>query len=869
MIAVPEIGGDNLKLKLQVEFMSHLQTFRVLPDIPEALSFLEVLSRNIWWCWQYDAVELFRRIDPRLWDGCGRNPILFLTYIPQKRLEELAADKSFLSHQERVRSQFQKLTCAGRGDNGSLPARRYAVAYFSMEFGIHESIPLFAGGLGILAGDHLKAASDMALPLVGVGLLYRQGYFRQFLDQDGWQQEEYPETDIYQLPIEKAKDARGDDLYVSVAGPDGDITAAVWRLNVGCVPLYLLDSNVSVNPREIRDITSKLYIGEEKMRIAQEMLLGIGGMRALAALDIHPAVCHMNEGHSAFSSLERIAQIRENHHVDLKTALEIIPRTTVFTTHTPVSAGNEEFPVELIRPYLVPLEDRIGATADEILSWGQTQGAPPDSPISMFVLGAHMARYCNGVSELHGQVARRMWTHVWPEVPEYEIPISYVTNGVHIPSFLSRELALLFERYIGPEWHHHPSNPGNIRRVDDIYEEEVWRAHVMCRARLIRTCRKLMMRQYKRRNAPKEMLRDAELVLDQDIMTIAFARRFATYKRANLLLQDPDRFEALLTDKNRPVQFIFAGKAHPRDHEGKELIKRLVQFARKSEIRNRIVFIEDYDIHVARFLVQGADVWLNTPRRPLEACGTSGMKAAINGVLNCSILDGWWCEGYAENRGWKIGNGEEYVDPAYQDAVESQALFNVLEEEVVPCFYDRKNGDIPVRWVKMMKNSMKMGMGIFCSHRMVAEYNGRFYEPAREHLFELLSDGASRARKLAAQRKKVNAQWRDIRIQPPIQETEGPFRVGEKLHMTALVDLGDLAPEDVTVELFYGLVQSADRVMSGKAKKMEMLEAHGGGRYLYACDITCRVSGRYGFTARVLPAGDAWARFQPGLLLWA
>lgn len=846
-----------------------MQTFRVLPDIPEPLAFLEVLSRNIWWCWQYDAVELFRRIDPRLWDGCGRNPILFLTYIPQKRFEELAADKSFLTHQDRVKEQFQGLVCTRQIDYNAHLTHENTIAYFSMEFGIHESIPLFAGGLGILAGDHLKAASDMETPLVGVGLLYRQGYFKQFLDRDGWQQEEYPETDIYQLPIERTKDVRGDDLYVSVAGPDGDITAAVWRLNVGCIPLYLLDSNVSENSRDIRDVTSKLYVGEQKVRIAQEMLLGIGGMRALAALGIRPAVCHMNEGHSAFSSLERIAQIRETHNVDLTTALEIIPRTTVFTTHTPVAAGNEEFPVELIRPYLIPLEQRIGATADEILSWGQPIGAPANSPVSMFILGARMARYCNGVSKLHGQVARRMWTHVWPEVPEDEIPISHVTNGVHIPSFLSREISLLFERYVGPEWHHHPSNPGNTKRIDDIYEEELWRGHVMCRARLIRACRKFMTRQYKRRNAPKEMVRDAELVLDQDIMTIAFARRFATYKRASLLLQDPERFEALLMDKNRPVQFIFAGKAHPRDHEGKELIKRLVQFARKPEIRNRIVFIENYDIHVARYLVQGADVWLNTPRRPLEACGTSGMKAAINGVLNVSILDGWWCEGYAEDRGWRIGNGEEYTDPAYQDAVESQALFNVLEEEVLPCFYDRKNGDIPVRWVKMMKASMKMGMGIFCSHRMVAEYNGRFYEPARDRLAELLADGASQAVSLAAHRERLKTLWKNIRIEPPIQETEGPFRVGETLHMTTLVDLGDLAPEDVTVELFYGILQSADRLSSGQSKKMDMLEAHGGGRYLYACDILCPMSGRYGFTARALPAGDAWARFEPGLIRWA
>lgn len=849
--------------------MDHLQTVQILPDIPKPLSFLEALSRNMWWCWHYEAVELFRRIDPPLWDWSARNPIRFLSYVPQKRLAELAEDQSFLAQMQRVRDKYDELVCGRTGEFGFSFETRRVIAYFSMEFGIHESIPLFAGGLGVLAGDHLKSASDLELPLLGVGLLYRQGYFRQYLDQEGWQQEEYPETDIYQLPAERALDPNGDEVRVSVTGPDGEIHAAVWRINVGCVPLFLLDTNLPENSQQSREITSKLYIGESHMRVAQEMVLGLGGMRALRAMGLEPAVCHMNEGHSAFSALERLAQIMEKYQVDLQTALEIVPRSTIFTTHTPVAAGNEEFAQDLIRPYLEPLEGRLGISAKEILSLGVPPEAGADGPVSMFILGSRFARYCNGVSELHGHVAREMWHRVWPGKPREEVPITHVTNGVHVSSFLSHENSQLMDRYVGPDWRRHPSNPENVGRIEDIYDEELWRGRTMSRARLIRTCRQLMAKQYKRRNAPRDVLREAELVLDQDILTIAFARRFAAYKRANLLLHDPERFEAMLTSTTQPIQFIFAGKAHPRDHEGKELIKRLVRFARNPAIRRRVVFLEDYDIHIARHMVQGADVWLNTPRRPFEACGTSGMKAAINGVLNVSILDGWWCEGYAEDRGWKIGNGEEYSDPAYQDAVESQALYNVLENDVIPTFYDRRDGDFPQHWVRMMKNSMKMGMETFCSHRMVAEYDERFYEPARERIAELLADGAAEARAMAERRRRLTDLWHEVRLERPQLQSEGPFRVGEKLRATAEVHLGELRPDDVVVELYMGVLKSVDALGNAHAYEMRMVEPHGGGGYLYACEVECERSGRYGFSARITPQGDAWTRNIPGLITWA
>ena len=848
--------------------MSFFQTFQIFPVIPEPLSFLQVLARNLWWCWHMDAIELFRRISPRLWEASGRNPIVFLTLIPQKQLEELSKDESFLAHQQRVEERFVDNLTPEDPDESSY-GKEGTIGYFSMEFGIHESVPLFAGGLGVLAGDHLKAASDLALPLIGVGLLYRHGYFHQFLDHEGWQQEEYPEIDIYRLPVKRVKDGSGNELIISVTGPEGEIRAVVWEIMVGRIPLILLDTNLPENSPEIREITSRLYAGSPKTRLAQEVLLGIGGMRALGAMGIYPTVCHMNEGHCAFVTLERLAQTISSYSVNLETAKEIVSRTTVFTTHTPVAAGHDEFPVDLLKPYLNSFTDRLGVSIAEILSWGQPMKSGADTPISMFVLGLHNAQYCNGVSELHGKVARRMWSHVWPGRPEDEVPIAHITNGIHIPSWISVENFLLFERYLGPDWHLDMGNPEIAKRINEIYDEELWRSREMSRSRLIRHCRALMIKQYRRRNAPKAMMKDAESVLDQDILTIAFARRFATYKRANLLLKDPERFEAIITSKTNPVQFIFAGKAHPKDNEGKELIKRLIEFARRPKVRHRIAFLEDYDISIARNLVQGADVWLNTPRRPFEACGTSGIKAAANGVLNVSILDGWWCEGYAEERGWRIGDGEEYTDSAYQDTVESQALYNVLENDVIPCFYERRSGEVPDRWIKMMKESMKMAMLRFCARIMVKKYETRFYLPAAECFARLTAENAKEAIILSAQYNRLRLLWGKIKIEHPVRKAEGPFWVGERFEVTVIVNLGELNPDEVKMELYYGPLKSVDSIADSHSQEMTVKEIHGNGEYLYSCTIACSNSGRYGFTVRAIPSGDDRLRFAPGLITWA
>jgi starch phosphorylase len=848
--------------------MKLIQTFQVFPDIPPSLSFLETLSRNLWWSWNQNAVELFRRINPRLWEATGRNPIVFATHIPQERFEELAHDDSYLAHLEQVRKRFENRVMSPIEEESPW-ADGETIAYFSMEFGIHETLPLFAGGLGILAGDHLKAASGMKMPLVGVGLLYREGYFRQYLDKDGWQQEAYPQTDLYHLPLSKQKDANGNDLVIHLTGMGRDIHAQVWKIRVGRIPLILLDTNLSENIPEIRDITARLYSGEQHVRLAQEVLLGIGGLRALDALGIHPTICHLNEGHCAFVGIERLRQVMEQYHISLETAREIVPRTTIFTTHTPVAAGHDEFPPAMVKAYMKPFEAVFGVDADQLVAMGQSNGSAPESPFSMFILGLRTAQYINGVSRLHGQVARHMWSHLWPTRSDDETPITHITNGVHIPSVLSPEIKLLFERHLGPQWNMGSTVPENADRIDDIFDEELWQAHEVCRSRLIRAVRGLMHKQYGRRNAPLNVMKAVESVLDQDVLTIAFARRFATYKRAHLLFQDPDRLEAIINSKDQPVQFVFAGKAHPKDNEGKGIIRSLVDFGQRTNLRHRFIFLEDYDMYIARVLVQGADVWLNTPRRPMEACGTSGMKAALNGVLNVSILDGWWCEGYSPERGWRIGNGEEYNDHNYQDGVESQALYNIIENEVAPLYYDRTVGGTPRQWLKMMKASMKMAMAQFCSLRMISEYEERFYLPASHRFGELVADGAAEACRLSDQLHRYLDKWSQIQVEQPIRSAKGPFRVNQSFEVTTLVQTGELRPAELNVELYYGKMRHLDRIDEAQVKMMHVKKENAAGNYLYSCQLPCSDSGRYGFTVRVTPNADAWIRFRPELLTWA
>jgi len=850
--------------------MKNIHLFNVSPSMPPELAFLETLARNMWWCWNTEAFDLFRRIDPVLWRKSGHNPLRFFGMIPQDRLEALPQDEGFMSHCDQVQARFEA-EVGGNGTQSNVAAPgKPCVAYFSCEYGIHESLRLYSGGLGCLAGDHLKAASDMGLPLVAVGLLYRCGYFQQFLSEDGWQQEACPENQVHYMPLLRATDAQNREVDVFLPLPDGVVKAAVWMLPVGRVPLFLLDTNIPDNPPALREITSQLYQSDRKVRLRQELLLGVGGMRALETLGYFPQACHINEGHAAFLSLERAAQMARHTETDLDTAMEIVRRTNVFTTHTPVPAGNETFAVDLLRPHLDALKKDLGLNPGAVLALGRAAGADPNSPFSMTVLGLRTARLCNGVSKLHGVVARKMWAHLWPERPDDEVPIGHITNGVHVGSWLSADNAALYDRNLGPEWRDDPATPAVLKRIPKIPDEELWRAHEINRSRLVRAAREQGERQYAIRNASMAELDQIRKVLRHDVLTIGFARRFATYKRATLLLRDRGRLEALLTNKERPVQFIIAGKAHPADDTAKELIREVVHFSRQSHVRSSIIFLEDYDIRIGRYMVQGVDVWLNTPRRPQEASGTSGMKAAVNGGINLSCLDGWWDEAYTPACGWAVGNGEEYENAEYQDAVESQALYNLLENEVIPSFYERTDHDVPAQWVAMMKASIHTAFSQFSSCRMLEEYHKNYYQPALAAYGELTSDHARQARNLVENRRRLESLWKGISVERPATDRDiSEIHVGETFRVTSLVKLGEIRPEEVDVEVYYGPVSSVNAIVQSHTQTMTKAEERGDGVYLYSCDLTCRNTGRHGFTARVTPRGGEWRQWVPGFLTWA
>ncbi len=849
--------------------MEKMQIYKVYPAIPEPLSFLDYLARNLWWCWNHEAIELFRRIQPVQWEKIGKNPVAFLSSISQRRFDELSKDESFLGHLGRVKAKFERMfSYVPKIKEFDLGAKD-TIAYFSMEFGLHESLPFFAGGLGVLAGDHLKASSTLGIPLTGIGLMFREGYFKQFLDHNGWQQETYPINDVFDLPVKKVKDHSGFDIKIEISGPEGFIKACVWQLKVGKIKLFLLDTNLPENPKNIREITSRLYDSHDQIRIAQEILLGIGGIKVLRAMDIFPNVCHMNEGHCSFAGLERISIIMDRYNLDFQSAFQICKRSSVFTTHTPVAAGHDVFAKELVLPYIQPYAEKFAVSDDDVLSWGQPHVRKDTDKFSMFIFGAHFSGYINGVSRLHGQVARRMWQGLWPRRHVEEIPISHITNGVHICSYLSRHKNGLFDRYLSSDWANKQSNPSLISRIDNIEDADLWHVHELDRSNLIRKCRQLLLAQYERLNSPRHILDEVVGVLDHRALTICFARRFATYKRAGLLLKDTQRLTKLLTDLDKPVQFVFAGKAHPNDDQGKDIIKRIVEFANNHSVRHRIVFLENYDINIARYMVQGCDVWLNTPRRPNEACGTSGMKASANGGLNLSILDGWWCEGYRDTRGWRIGNGDVYEDHEYQDEVESQALFNLLESDVIPRFYDRKRGNPPLKWIQMMKDAMKMAISDFSSDRMVREYSSKFYIPASKHFKELTDDSAFKAKALALDQFRLVSLWSDIQLSKPKLTTEIDFTVGDTFRITLEVFLGELAPEEVEVQVYHGKINALDEFEGAMAETMWLQETIAEGRHIYACTITCSDSGRFGYTARVIPKGDEVLSNTSGLITWA
>ncbi|MCX7846853.1 MAG: alpha-glucan family phosphorylase [bacterium] len=844
--------------------------FQVFPRLPERLAPLRELAYNLRWSWDHETIALFRRMDSDLWEEVMHNPVLMLGRISQERVAELASDDSFLSHMDRALAGLRGYLGAKRWysktyDGGETPF----IAYFSMEFGLTECIANYSGGLGILSGDHLKSASDMGIPLVGVGLLYQQGYFRQYLNVDGWQQERYPDNDFYNLPMTLERRDDGTPVTIRVPMAGREVHAQIWRIQVGRTPLYLLDANVAQNSPDDRAVTQTLYGGDAEMRIRQEILLGIGGIRALVAMGIRPSVCHMNEGHAAFLALERIRMVIAETGCSFQEALVATRAGNVFTTHTPVPAGFDLFDQKLMEKYLGSYLPELRISIEELMRLGRAEGAKEGEPFNMAICALHTSLFRNAVSRLHGKVARRMWKYDWPQVPEEEVPIGHITNGVHLDSFVSREMADLLERYLGSDWQMEIANEDLWKRIDEIPDEELWRTHERRRERLIAFARKCLVRQYQQRGMANEAIQQAGECLLPTALTLGFARRFATYKRATLLLRDKERLRRLLTNDQCPVQIIFAGKAHPHDMGGKKLIREIVHFAQEPDVRNRVVFIEDYDITVARALVQGVDVWLNTPRRPLEASGTSGMKVVINGGLNLSVLDGWWDEGYSREVGWAIGHGEEYRDEETQDTVESEELFNILEREVVPMFYQRGRDHLPRAWIAKMKASMKKLCPFFNTDRMVREYTQKYYEPARAHYHALSEHNLARARELTAWSDRVRAEWHKVHIERVEARTPEKVYVRQNVPVQAWVHLGGLTPEDVTVEAYLGPMNAAREIVQGQAIPLVLQKRVRDNVYLYEGQLSCTNSGRYGFAVRVLPQHpDLVDRYLLRLIHW-
>ena len=849
-----------------------IRQFLVLPNLPEKIYRLRELAMNMWFSWNWEIVKLFIRIDSDLWEKSYQNPIEMLAYLPQHKLEEVAQDEAFLASLDRVYADYQNYLTAGRWFRKQFPETGDAkIAYFSCEYGIDTGLPIYSGGLGILSGDHLKASSDLGIPLVAIGLLYRYGYFRQFLSSDGWQQERYEENDWYHMPVVLEKDSDGNPIKFSIDFGGTPVKVQIWKVMVGIIPLYLLDTNIPDNPSKFREITSVLYSGDKDTRLKQEILLGIGGVKALDVLGIKPAAFHMNEGHSMFLLLERMKMLIERDKLTIPEAAQVIWASSVFTTHTPVPAGNEQFDPKLMEGYLKKYVESIGMSWEKFLSIGRVFNSETE-PYNMTAAALKSSAFANGVAQLHGETSRKMWHNIWPGLPTPEVPITAITNGAHMRSWLSHDMVDLFDTYFGPKFTRQPAIFDNWESIHKIPDTELWRVHQRRRERLVFFARKRLKKQLERRGSSAHEIKTADEVLDPRILTIGFARRFSSYKRAFLLFKDIERLKKIISNEDMPVQILLAGKAHPLDNPGKEIIKNVLQITAREEFRRRVVFLEDYDINVARYLVQGVDVWLNNPRRPQEASGTSGMKAAMNGAVNVSILDGWWCEGYSPETGFKIGNGEEYTNAEYQDNLESQFMYDVLEREVIPLFYKRDAANFPNDWVKIVKNSMVMACTNFSSHRMVRDYAEKFYVPAIKAHHKYTADNYNIARSMAKWKSNLHYQWDNINlldIDTPAME-DSP-KVGDRIPVRLKISLGSISPDDIRVEVIAGNLNSLEQmdnyepVIASRTDGANPEEGH----YYYEAEVICKESGRFGIAARIMPANENLIHnYLPRLIKW-
>jgi starch phosphorylase len=839
--------------------MKALRSFTVRPSIPPELGALEELAMNLRWSWDARTRDLFRWVDPDAWDATVHDPVRLLGLVSQERFDALADDAGFMRFLGEVREELQRYLDGDRWFQSREGSPLRSIAYFSPEFGISEAVPQYSGGLGVLAGDHLKAASDLGLPLTGIGLMYRHGYFRQSLSADGWQQERYPDLDPHAMALTPC------DVQVEVDLAGSTLVARVWKAEVGRVPLFLLDADVEENHPDLRDITDRLYGGDTEHRLRQEILLGVGGVRALDALGADAQVFHTNEGHAGFLGLERIRQLVTGAGLTYGEALEAVRAGSIFTTHTPVPAGIDRFPRELIEQYFGGWAKEVGISLDELMELGHRPGDAPEERFNMAVMGLRLASRSNAVAKLHGAVSRDMFSDLWPDVPVDEAPITSVTNGVHAHTWTAPEMADLFTRYVLPQW----AEADSWERLEDARDDEIWRAREQGRESLVAFVRRRLRAQLRARGLSSSDVEWTDSVLDPKALTVGFARRFATYKRATLLLSQPDRLKSLLLSGDRPMQLVFAGKSHPADDSGKELIRQITTFASDPEVRHRIVFLEDYDIAVARALLQGSDVWLNNPRRPQEACGTSGMKAALNGSLNLSILDGWWDEAFDGENGWAISSAEHVEDLERRDEVEAGSLFELLEQQVVPLFYERWQGPVPRGWVQRIRRSLTSLGPFVTAARMVRDYTAELYEPTAGHGDALAADDHKRARALAAWKETVAADWAGVHVDH-VEVESSVADLGTERSVEAVVSLGKLAPSDVQVQLIHGPAGQGAELASPTVVPMTPLAAADDDHLRYGGTFTCDTAGRYGVTVRIVPShADLATPAELGRIAWA
>tara|TARA_B100000609_G_scaffold194841_1_gene187961 strand:- start:34028 stop:36457 length:2430 start_codon:yes stop_codon:yes gene_type:complete len=807
-------------------------------------------------------------MDPTLWKQLNHNPVKLLHMLSQTQLKDLSEDQAFLAKLQSVQTQFQtyiESTEKVRAANTTLTS---PVAYFSAEFGLHESLPVYSGGLGILAGDHCKSASDLALPLVGVGLLYKSGYFVQSLTPEGVQEAHYPDNNFDDLPINPIlRDGKELRIQLTIAGEE--VLVKCWEVNVGRIKLYLMDTDIPENSPQARVVTSRLYGGGTETRIAQEMLLGIGGVRMLKALDINPSVFHINEGHAAFLGLERIADVIREQGLQFEEACELLATEQVFTTHTPVPAGHDRFDRNLVERFVGPILAEMGLAFEKVWQLGKEVQEDGRHLFCMTILALNTSKGSNGVSMLHGKVSRDMWKKQWPSVPVDEVPIGHITNGVHSMTWLGHEIGALYEKHLGKDWEEHKLDRDFWDGVDAFDDKELWDAHSAQKQRLVDLIRERTFAQRDRFQEPAAQRDQARKMLDPQALTIGFARRFAPYKRASLVFKDPERLRRILNAPGRPVQIVFAGKSHPHNQEGKDLIKEVYQFSREEGFEGKVVFIEDYDANIGRHLVQGVDVWLNNPIRPQEASGTSGQKVPLNGGLNFSILDGWWVEGYEGDNGWAIGDGMEYGQRDNQDYMDAHSLYDILEQQIIPAYYHRDAEGLPDTWLQYMRRSMKSVNPAFNTRRMVLDYTRQMYEPAETKGALLRKDAFGLAKDLHAWKQAMQQQWSQIEILQTSSFPKNRLAVGETYTIEADVKLGSISPSDVRVELYVGRFDEHNACELSQALAMTLKGDKGPGTHHFEVVFTPEDSGDYGYNIRILPTHPHLMHpHETGLLTW-